>query len=312
MSGLFTKRIENWEDWGSVYCDIQAFTPLVRAIYKKEGMPLPEKIENLTPGTNAVFRCGDTVVKIYAPREAGFDSRRDFDVEKAMLAHVHSLGIQTSTLLASGEMEDAYLFRYLILRFASGRNAGDVLATYNESQRHTFALYIRALCRTLNKPCDGLLPYIDLKACALQNFRLDKLPQALRDDICARIPSIQWDSEVITHGDMTGENILMLTNGTPVLIDMADSVCGPAWYEWPPIVFELFHCDREMVRTFAGNEDMDTFVARLLDGLALHDFGPDIIRSFAQREGIALADIPDMAWLGNLLLARWQSGGGQA
>ena len=92
MSTVFEKTIDGWQSWGDVYTDCAAFAPLVRAIYAREGLPVPEEIGGLTPGTNAVFRCGDTVVKIFAPPESGFDSARDFAVEKAMLAYAQAQG----------------------------------------------------------------------------------------------------------------------------------------------------------------------------------------------------------------------------
>lgn len=306
MSTYFHETLAGWDDWARVFSDVEAFRPLVQAIYAKEGMGGAEEVSGLTPGTNAVFRCGNTVVKIYAPIEVGVDMQRDFEVELAMLRHVKALGIPASDLLASGEIADTYRFRYLILGYVQGKDVRTVLGSYSPEQKRTFARYMRALSRALHKPCEDLLPPVDLKARARENERLAQLPETLRADILRRLDAMQWETDVVVHGDMTDDNILMTGNGTPVLIDFADSVCGPEWYEWAALVFELLRCDREMVRTFAGDMPVKDFVARLMDAVALHDFGADILRDYARREGISLADIPTLHALGERLYGLWR------
>ena len=54
---LFNEDIGSWEDWGRVFQSIAVFEPLVGAIMKEEKLAF-DRIYNLTPGTNAVFRVG--------------------------------------------------------------------------------------------------------------------------------------------------------------------------------------------------------------------------------------------------------------
>ena len=56
---LFTCQIENWRDWGKVFLSTAAFTPLAQKIFRQEGLEFTGR-ENLTPGTNAVFRGGES------------------------------------------------------------------------------------------------------------------------------------------------------------------------------------------------------------------------------------------------------------
>lgn len=95
---FFAKTIENWTDWGAVYQDIPAFLPLTRAIFAKEGLPPIRETARLTPGTNAVFRADDFVVKIFAPKESGLDAESDFQTEQAAIRRAESLGIATPKL----------------------------------------------------------------------------------------------------------------------------------------------------------------------------------------------------------------------
>lgn len=307
MKHLFERTVDGWEAWSRVFCDVEAFTPLVRAIYAQNGMPEPETVANLTPGTNAVFRCDDTVIKLFAPESSGIDSVHDFAVESAMLRYAAKVGIPTSELLRIGIMEDKYKFRYMILSFVEGVEAGEALAGYDVERKEHFARQIRALCEAMNQPCEDLLPPVDLKARALENFRLLTLPERLMRDIRARVKNLAWGrrDEVVVHGDITGENVLIRADGMPVLIDFADGVMGPAWYEWPSIIFELFHCDETLVRAFIGAEPLAVFVQQLMNAVALHDFGANIIADYAQRSGIPLEAIPTLDALGARLERIW-------
>lgn len=303
---LFEKEIVGWDSWGKVFCDVEAFAPLVRDIYRQESMPVPEAIEGMTPGTNAVFRCGDTVVKIFAPEESGIDSVDDFDVESAMLAYLQRCGIPCSTPLASGQIADKYLFRYMIMAYLSGVEAGNALPHYFIEEKQDFGRQLRVICDKLNQPCEGLLPDIDLRERALHNPRLNALPAHLRADLRERVTRLSWDEDVVTHGDLTGENVLVMPDGTVAIIDTADAVLGPAYYELPPLVFELFRCDGELVKAFQGGKPQGAFIPDLLDGLALHDFGADIIREWAKREGIPLETLRTMEDIGCHLAKKWQ------
>ena len=61
---LFKERIENWQDWENVFCSVAAFTPLIEQIFRLENLPFAG-VENLKPGTNAVFKVGGYVIKIF-------------------------------------------------------------------------------------------------------------------------------------------------------------------------------------------------------------------------------------------------------
>ncbi len=302
---LFDRKIEDWQAWADVFQDASAFAKLAAAIYAREGLA-PPVLKALTPGTNAVFRAGDTVIKLFAPQESGFDSACDFAVETAMLRYAAEAGVATAEALACGEVRDTYLFRYLIMRRVDGMEARFVLPGYTGAEKARFACDMRTMLHKLNRPCPGLLPELDTRARAIHNKRLDALPPLLREDLRTRARAARWNETVIVHGDITGENVLIGADGCPVLIDHADACDAPWFYELPPQVFELFCCDRALVLPFLSGAPLAGFIGALLDGLALHDFGANILRDFAAREGISLADIPTLDALGRLLHNKWE------
>ncbi|MCL1862257.1 MAG: hypothetical protein FWF78_01685 [Defluviitaleaceae bacterium] len=64
---LFTHDIKDWDDWFNVFQSGTAFAPLVEFIFQRHGL-LFSPLRNLTPGTHAVFRVGEYVVKIFSPQ----------------------------------------------------------------------------------------------------------------------------------------------------------------------------------------------------------------------------------------------------
>lgn len=73
---IFTAGIDGWSSWGKIFQSIEAFEPLVKYIFNRHNLTFTE-IEHCTPGTNAVFKVGNYVVKIFAPKESGMDTDSD-------------------------------------------------------------------------------------------------------------------------------------------------------------------------------------------------------------------------------------------
>lgn len=282
---LFTETVENWKDWGRVFQSIPAFTPLAQEICRREGLPFAG-LSPLTPGTNGVFRCGDAVLKIFFPKESGLDPALDFHRELAVSQWAAEWGVSTPAVLGQGMVSDKYGFYYLITQYSPGKEAGPWLEEAAPAQRAEFVKRLRQMLETLNRPAPGIFPWEDLKAQARTNKRLEKLTPSLREEVLHRLEGIELGEIVLTHGDLTGENLLVKEDGSLVVIDWADAHLAPAWYELGPIAFELFQGRGELLRLFAG-ADREAFIERLLDCCCLHDFGADFLWNFWQREGVA-------------------------
>nr|MDD6335364.1 phosphotransferase [bacterium] len=297
---LFKATVDGWAGWGSVFCDAVLFAPLVEAILLREGLPVAP-VENLTPGTNAVFAAGDYVVKIFAPISSGLDTRRDFEVELAVGRHAGARGIPVPRVVASGQLEDAYLFRYLVQQRVAGKSALQALPDMQACQRRNLALQVKAMLRCLNRPAPGLLPGVDIVGRAIDNPRLKGLPDVLVGQLAALARMQQATPRVLVHGDITGDNILIRPDGQAVIIDLADACLAPASYEMAALGFELFRWDRDMVEAFAGQDGVDGFIADSLRGLALHDFAGGMIRDFVARCGESLSCVQSVQMLHALI-----------
>ena len=195
-------------------------------------------------------------------------------------------GVSTPAVLGQGMVSDKYDFYYLITQYCPGEEAGPWLEEATPAQRAEFVKRLRQMLETLNRPAPGIFPWEDLKAQARTNKRLEKLTPSLREEVLHRLEGIELGEIVLTHGDLTGENLLVKEDGSLVVIDWADARLAPAWYELGPIAFELFQGRGELLRLFAG-EGREAFIERLLDCCCLHDFGADFLWNFWQREGAA-------------------------
>lgn len=304
---LFDATIDGWESWWRVFHSTAHFAPLVSTILARHRLTV-EPVRPLTPGTHAVFATSTCVVKIYAPIESGLDSTRDVTTEIAAMRLAAARGLHVPTVLASGMLEDKYLFRYLIMERIQGREIGALLPSLSSDPLNSQIQAIHDCLRNLHQPADGEIEWIDLRTRAIDNPRLDRLSTGLCADLAALAQEQPLDDLVFVHGDLTGENLLLADDNRLVFIDFADAVLAPVCYELPSLVFDLLQADRRCVRELALHRDPDEFVEEVLRGLAIHDFTGNLLGDFFARLAIAPASVDNIAALRSLLRSTWFAG----
>ncbi|MDD6174542.1 MAG: aminoglycoside phosphotransferase family protein [Firmicutes bacterium] len=294
MAFLFQKEIPDWDAWGGLFQSIPDFAPLIEAIRQKEALP-EGAIENLTPGTNAVFACGKLVYKIYAPLFSTSDATREYDTELFGLRFAQSLGVSSPHVVAAGELQDRYLFRYFVMDRLEGPEAGPVLKTLDPAAKSRFAAELRCLLQLWNRPLPEKHP---LKRVSLAGDGQDW--NMFGDSIARELDELNREgffSEPLcyVHGDLTAQNVLMDGQNRPLPIDFADSRCAPAFYELPPVLFDLFDFDPELIRLFCADGDPAVLADRAFCGILLHEFGAScaeiICNRFLQCEADELKSI---------------------
>lgn len=299
----FNKEINGWESWAQVFCQTETFRELSKAIFEKEGIAVREDIKKLTPGTNAVFKADGFVIKIYAPEEAGFKTEADFNTELTVMRQIRKKGVAAPEIITYGEIKDKYLFRYIIMEYIDGKDAGDILPYYSLEQRKEIVKQLKEILKCLNQPADNLIGKKDLKKQALHNPNLTGLPQTLINDLADCVNEQNINSFCLVHGDITEENVLVNSKGEIRLIDFADCTLAPEYYELAPIIFELFRGDKDYVREFIGEEDKEEFLDKLIKGLALHNYCGNIIKDYLTRLQIPYDKVKDMEELKQIIKA---------
>lgn len=284
MTRLFQPEITDWQSWGKVFQSVEAFCSLIREICKKEGIPANLSITPLPPGTNAVFRLENFVIKLFAPKESGLDTLIDFQSEQFGIAHAQKQGILTSNIVACGEIQDQYLFRYLLIRYLTGISAGEFLLTAESKARQTFLCQLKQLCQKLNLPV-STQPFLifDFYGEFEQNERWSPFPAAFRQQALEQIAQMDFSNLVYVHGDLTEDNLIVTPKGELACIDFADNKLAPADYELPPILFSLFGFQKDLIKAYQADEPNAHFIRRILQALLIHDFGGDFVQNICQK-----------------------------
>lgn len=299
MSWLFEPTIDQ-SNWGQYFQSIDAFIPLIKSIFEKHDLSFTNA-ENLTPGTNAVFRVKDKVIKIFAPVESGFYDG-DFEIEVESQIHANNSHIGSPKIIFQGIIEDKYLFRYIIMQFIEGQEAEKILLIMSEHQLENFALQLRSITNKLNVAVtSNAIPVLTVTEC-LNNTRWDIFPESFQNDRKSIIKKISLDNCVYTHGDLTAENIIIGEDNNVKIIDFADSRIAPPFYEWPPIVFALFRCDPIMMIAYFGNYHNDVFYEQLTMSLLVHDFGAGIVRQLCELKNISISSITNVSHLKDFVI----------
>lgn len=273
---LFTGRIESWADWGRVFRSVPAFSPLVEYILNKENLP-PGKIENLTPGTNAVFKAGGFVVKIFAPAESGIDQTEDLQTELFALKRANETGVSSPRLIASGVVEEKYRFAYMITEYIEGREFSDAVKSMTGEEKIAIARKLRSVTDRMNTPCKPFNGIDVINDEGRYRRWDDRYPEKFKSERLEYIKSRNYGEKVFCHGDLCGYNILLTPQGDIFIIDFADAALAPAVYEHALVAVELFKLDPALLRGYFGDISAGDLAEICFDGLLIHDFGGDIV-----------------------------------
>ncbi|MEA4824334.1 MAG: aminoglycoside phosphotransferase family protein [Clostridiaceae bacterium] len=281
---LFTKDIRNWDDWGRIFQDMEAFTPLVRTIYERERLPY-QPPERCKPGTNAVFAVGETVIKLFVPIEAGYDAADDCRAELCGLSRAEALGVAAPKRIAAGEYADRYRWRYLITSRVLGTEYGDL--TLTEKQRYQIGRALRRMTDTLNVPEKTSPDFLE-KARKNRAWEEKGFPASFFAERMAFLDAYPLPPFVYCHADITPENLFVAPDGGLTLIDFADAHPAPQVCEHAIVAAELFRFDRAGLAGYFGDEfDREELAAICMDGLLVHDFGANVL---SDRFGADFAD----------------------
>lgn len=279
MDRMFTPRIADWASWSKVYQDISAWKNLIAFIYKQNALPFSE-ITPLVPGTNAVFRVGETVVKLFAPKESGMDALSDYATELGGLRHANAAGIAAPKLLANGRIDDRYRFFYLVTEYMHGAAFGEAEKSFTDGDKKQFGKSLRILTRRMNIPCPRINS-VDVIRRAKQEKSWEAFPESFLQERREWLNGCAPGAPVFIHGDLNPDNVLIAPGRGPhiYVIDFADSVHAPQEYELPAIVCALFGFEKQYLKGFFGeNFDPGKLTEPLLRGLLMHDFGAGMIR----------------------------------
>jgi hygromycin-B 7''-O-kinase len=308
--------ITSWDEWGRIFTDVRTWTPAVREIARRAGLPVTS-IEAGYPGTNAVFIVNSPtsvgtgppayVVKIYCPFCA-----EDFILERTL----HPLlmrypELPVPAVLGQGVLRGEMDWPYLILSYLPGEAIRDVRAAIPTTNLVSIARELGRCAKILHGiPQSSFLSLEPLlgnwKTLAEQHLvkTLAQLgdQQVLPADLIEQIPGIVTaalnnhtpSDLVLINGDLTEDHVLLQQEGgewhISGLIDFADSLVGPHEVEWVALWFGALGRDAACLAAFMqgyqpGFEVDETFYRRAMAFTFLHEFGAPMIEQALQALG---------------------------
>ena len=271
---LFKGEINGKQDWIELFQSASDFTPLVEHIFAVENLPF-EKIENLTPGTNAVFKVGGYVVKIYAPEESGFSQSLDLQTELFSTRRANEIGVPAPKLITNGFVEDKYRFDYMVTEYINGVELEEAVKTMTDKEKIAVGRKLRGICDKMNTPCESFND-IDIMNDKGRYRCWDNYPENFKTERFAYIKSHNYGDNVFVHGDLCLDNILMTPSGEFYIIDFADAVLAPAIYEHALVAYAV-ELDPALLQGYFGDYSTDEFIDMYFNGLLIHDFGGGIV-----------------------------------
>ncbi|MCL2546433.1 MAG: aminoglycoside phosphotransferase family protein [Oscillospiraceae bacterium] len=279
---LFTEQINHWDDWWNTFQSISAFTPLITHIMQKENLPIA-KIENVTPGTNAVFKVGDYIAKIFAPPELYEDISdgygTEFNVELFGMKWANAHGVPSPKLIADGVVVDKYHFRYMIMEYVRGKELSKIEGDLSYENKVTIGRNMRKITNQLNLPCENFTP-IDVIEYAINNdeWEDEGFPESFRAELLTYLKGFHMGQKVYCHGDLHGDNILVDENMNVSIVDFADAMYAPVEYEQVYIVSGLFEFQRPyMEGYFGGDYAVEEILDLCMTWLPIHAWAHSIL-----------------------------------
>lgn len=304
MSFLFEREINNWNTWGSVYQSIEDFRSLIEEVFAREQLIGADHISPLKPGTNAVFKVGNYVIKIFAPSQSGLDTDLDYRAERTAMKRAIQQGIHTPSIVAAGTIEDKYVFKYLIMDYIEGQCVGDVFTQCTLEEKRQFIKQLQHDLTKMNKLPDEQFSREILIDRVVNNERWHIMRPEVIKQIADFLSLLEIRSFVHVHGDLTGDNVLINSEGQVYIIDFADSTIAPIEYEFPPIIFELLHSDIDGILEFIKGLDMkyNEFIDQLFAGTLMHDFGANFVKAIYEKyTGRDIGELTDIYEIKRLL-----------
>lgn len=278
---LFQATIDGWDSWGKVYQSIEDFKPLISYIWNSHNLPYSE-VTHCTPGTNAVFQVGSYIVKLFAPKESGMNTESDYKTELFGIKRAYELGVSAPKLLASGTVKDKYVFHYLVMEYISGRSLGELEGDMTDDEKKKCASQLREITDKMHTPCECFNEY-DVIDRAQHCERWNEFPISFQRErtqyLSNNTKKLYNTAKVYVHGDLNPDNILVDSSGQIYVIDFADAMLAPVEYELAALVCELFCFEKPYMDGYFGTYEVETLTEQCFEGLLLHEFGYNIIRS---------------------------------
>lgn len=271
---LFQEEINNIDTWAKVFQSIDSFKPMIQYLFDKHELPY-SPIEHCIPGSNAVFKVGAYIVKIFAPMEAQVGHDMDYFTEKYGITRALRMNLTAPNLVAFGELFDKYIFRYFVLEYIDGTALSACHTLLSSEQKRWIGQQLRGFTDRLDRPCRRFNAHDLFNSPA--EMRWKNFSTQFQTERKAYISTLSIENLVYVHGDLNRDNILIKSDGGICVIDYADGLQAPIEFEYAVLICDAFQFDSSYLQGFFGDFNKDNLIELCLRGLLIHDFGYNLI-----------------------------------
>ena len=301
---LFNEKITDWDSWsGIIESKEQPIMPLLKYIYEINNI----KLENTAFvkygfGGCSVYRAGDTIIKIFCPPEIKSPWGVLYSTELEGMKFCKNLGVLAPEIICNGTIHDGpYSFSYIVMNYIDGIRADKIIDGYSKSEKIDFALKVKEIANKIHIPTDINIPRYD-DPCNINHELWNNMPKLFREDRKRYLSTVKLPELVYTHGDFGGGNIIIDKQGRLNLIDFAESLIAPYYFDGcasdDPVIMEAYY----------GDYKNDEFYENQIISRLIGWFNPISIKWHAEELGIDFASITSVDKLRNMIIKRINKG----
>jgi len=223
-------------------------------------------IEKFPHGTNAVYKFGEYVIKLYTDN--------DMETEVYGMKRAAALSVPIPKLIASGVDR----FPYMITEFLNATAMGDIEHKFSYEDKVTFGQKLRIITDKLNTPCDDFNP-VDVIKNAKASVGWRDFPESFQKERLEYLDKLVVENKVYCHGDLNPDNIFVSENWDLYLIDFADATYAPAGYEQALVASQVFCFEKPYMLGYFGDYNAGDIADLCAAWLPVHDTGYNTLRA---------------------------------
>ena len=291
---LFNEIVKDRSDWTRCWASKEVFTPLLKHIYEANHIKFNEPQK--TAGST-VFRVGDTVIKIFYPPEIKFkDAAGEYNTELEAMKFCRNLGVFTPDIICNGIIYDSYSFPYIVTRYIDGIESPE--AVQNKSEEIGFKLKLKEIADKIHVPTDINIPRYD-DSSKIDHELWNTMPESFREDRKCWLASVKLPEPVFVHGDLGHRNIIIDKQGRLNLIDFAESVIAPYYFEYK------YYLNDDIIKEICFGNCTKDELCEIFTIICLIDwYGAVLIKMRSEELGIDFSSITSVNALRDLTIKK--------
>lgn len=278
-----------------------ALIPLLKHIYESNHIKFGD-VSPIPAGVSEIFQVNNTIVKLFPPPEAkiGYDDKF-YQTELSAMNFCKSAGVLTPDIICHGIVNDCvYSFPYILMVHIDGIEARKIVPNYSNAEKTDFALKLKEITSRIYIPTNIDIPrYNDSEK--INSNSWNSMPEAFREDRKHYLANSKFPDPVFQHGDLWDGNIFIDKQGCLVLIDFAESLIAPSYYDMGPMILNGGY-DSIRLEAYFGDYRNDVFYDTFTTAWLLNWFGATFIEWSAKDMGIDFKSLTSVNTLKNMIV----------